>query len=958
MALKASKKHVKEILELFKQGEPEFALTLTGDARTGKTWMAREMSKSAIKEGCCYAVIWLSLDQKYEEKSLYKTIAHQLLLLSEEEWEDSADNKKKEESADDEKKEDTVENLKKKIKINLNVKAKDQKFLLLVLDSEGEEMTEDDISNDLGLNALLKENPAISFKVLITTKKSEEGPITRESKKVEPLCGEEASSLLIESFKGRVLASESFMKLSAAIRRRSNVLPDEIIMLAGALNYFAKDKSRASELGRALESAVDAAANVQTSLLQYAYDMLPSDCMINCFWHCWHFLSKHRGVNYNELIAHWILEGYLDAADNMEMAYEMGHHILMELIDRGVLRMQEDNMIAIEAATLKIIDHHCHGFSRLANLGLASVLEDEERKVFERIKPGNSMIKTLGGDKKEEAISSLVIDGSHLCRELPETFFQTKQHLKVLAIVNPRLKTFPFSDSKMENLVVLVLRGAYLLEDCKHIAKLKALKALEISGATYLEEIPDGLFNDVPRLRSLNLSALGIKVLPSSVSNLTELRRLIVRQCSCLEELPKLDKLVMLEVIDVSQCTSLKKIQDKCFKSQLRLQVLDFSETKIEKLPIVRFLKDLTRLTLRGCKRLALLRFLKALPKLKVVDLSGAVRIEEINDDNFENTENLSVLDLSYTRIHFLPSSISNLCHLKLKGCSNLQNLPSTNKLGDLESLDLSGATSLRNIQDVSFEHLKHLSYLNLSNTKVATLPSLCNLGNLRKLLLKDCSWLHSLPEMRGLIRLEVFDLSGCKALSDIPEEAFDDMSQLQELNLSETKIKHLPSFQSLRNLHFLVLRDCFELQSLPALDPLSELEVLDLSGTKSLNEVKAESLKQMTHLQTLKLSNLAFEDISFISNLINLHQLYLNDCSSVQTQAGDVKKPSLVVYSTKFFRRLKRDPKLLEATSKVFKQLIFSIQSSKLQCQDKLESQGKAAKPEECKGLLDREMH
>ncbi|XVE90022.1 hypothetical protein DITRI_Ditri20bG0043000 [Diplodiscus trichospermus] len=1027
MALTASKKHVKEILDLFKRGTSE--LVLTGNARTGKTWMAKAISESAIREGCCYGTLWISLDKEYNEKSLYETIARQLsLLTSEEEWEDGAGTEKKEVS---------VEDLKQKIKAKLDKETKGKKFLLLVLDCEGEKMTEDDIRNKLGLDAILNNKPGESIKVLITTKKSEEGPITRESKKMELLCGEEASILLKESVKTNVRTSRCFRKLSEAIENRSNVLPDEIIMLAGALNYFAEDKSRLED---ALELALDAAANVQVPFLQYAYDMLPNDCIINCFWHCWYFFSKHTGVNYNELITHWIMEGYLDHANCMEKAYLMGHDILMELIDRGMLRMQEDNMIAVEAAILNINDHRGRGFSRLANLGLASILEDEERKVFERIIPGNSMIETLGGDKKEETVSSLIIDGSHLCREVPETFFQAKQNLKVLAIFNPRLKTFPFSDSKLERLLVLVLRGSYLLEDCSHIARLKALTVLEISGATYLEEIPDGLFNEVPQLRSLNLSGLGIKLLPSSVSNLTELRRCILRRCSCLEELPRLDKLEKLEVLDLSECRSLKKIQNKCFKSQLKLQVLDFSETKIEKPPIVKFLKDLTRLSLKGCKCLTLLRSLKGLSNLKIVDLSGAVKVEEINDDCFEKTDNLSILDLSYTKIQCLPSSIGNLCDLKLKGCSSLKNLPSTTALVNLESLDLSEATSLTNIQDESFEHLQHLYYLTLSNTKVATLPSLCNLGNLRKLLLKDCSLLQSLPAMKGLTRLEVFDLSGCKAMSEIRDEALDGMSRLQELNLSETQIKHLPSFCNPKNLHSLVLRDCIKLESIPDLKSLSELEVLDLSGTNSLNEIKAESLNHMTHLRTLKLSKLSFEDFSSISSLTNLHQLLLNDCSGMQSQPGgavkslpsvenltnlrelslrgfsslkelpplkflvhlevldlsktgvgklpgeisdlthlkclhlpdlkliqgvrwkdmkslelrwdqccisesseihsDVKKPSLVVYSTEFFRKLKEDPKLLEATLKLFKRLIFSIHSSKLQCIDKDDSQ------------------
>ncbi|XVE89975.1 hypothetical protein DITRI_Ditri20bG0039800 [Diplodiscus trichospermus] len=42
-----------------------------------------------------------------------------------------------------------------------------------------------------------------------------------------------------------------------------------------------------------------------------------------------------------------------------------------------------------------------------------------------------------------------------------------------------------------------------------------------------------------------------------------------------------------------------------------------------------------------------------------------------------------------------------------------------------------------------------------------------------------------------------------------------------------------------------------------------------------------------MTQLQTVRLSKLAFIDFSFLSSLINLHKLSLNDCSSMQSQPG-----------------------------------------------------------------------
>lgn len=181
MALKASKKHVKEILELFKNGTSQ--LVLTGDARTGKTWMARAVSESAVREGDCFGTLWISMDQNYDEKSLYETIAWQLsLLTSEEEWEDGADNKRKEES---------VEDLKQKIRVKLDKEAEETKFLLLVLDCEGEKTTEDDIRNKLGLDDVLKMKSGESFKlkVLITKRRVKKGLLPGSQRRWNPSLG-------------------------------------------------------------------------------------------------------------------------------------------------------------------------------------------------------------------------------------------------------------------------------------------------------------------------------------------------------------------------------------------------------------------------------------------------------------------------------------------------------------------------------------------------------------------------------------------------------------------------------------------------------------------------------------------------------------------------------------------------------------------------------------------------
>ncbi|MBA0852377.1 hypothetical protein Goshw_004521, partial [Gossypium schwendimanii] len=892
-------------------------VALTGGPGVGKTWLAKQITEYAVSsEGSFYMSLWmsLSLNQKKDEMSLFQSIARQLSIPNlGSMWEDADD------IDDDDKREEVADKeLKVKIKDELNerykyykekvLREKKHMFLLVVLDCEGKVKSEDyEEITDYMLSLKDYKNDFDNLNltnVLITSR--ELGILDFNEKEVQPYSGDEAVAFLKNRVDNHVSLPPKFQTLCADIKKRSQVLPAEIIMLAEALNHTATGE---------LDSAFDAAHFILKAaryddaipLLPFIYGQLPDDnCLIDCFWHSWNLLGKHGGVQYNELIARWILEGHLDLAEGIRKAYNKGYNVMMELVDRGMLKMQEDNLIVLERATLVLEDRNCRELFETSNLGLAGMLEDKGRKVFERMTPTDGMMKTVKVDKKGKSVSSLLIDGSRFSREDPIKFFEEKQHLEVLALFNPRLTCIPDPIPKMNNLLLLVIRGCYLLRIVDCIKGLKELVALEITGSPLLEEMPNDFFAEMTKLRSLNLSALGIKSLPD-VSNLTELRRLILRNCTYLKALPKLATLKDLEVFDVSGSTNLKRLQEKSFQSFHKLRFADFSRTSIEKLPIVQTLANLTVLLVRGCVHLSGLRFMKHLHKLKVLDVSGATKIKEIFYDCFTDTDNLKILDLSETDIRFLPESLGkSLCDLKLKGCSKLERLLDTRNLTSLESLDLSDCSSLKGFPNNFFEHLTSLKSLNLSNSQVKSFPSHFDLPYLRHLLLKNCSFeslpesktfasfdelcnlieldlsgckspAEQLPSLEHLIDLEVINLSGYKALSEI-DASFEHMSWLQVLNLSETKVSRLPKLSNPSKLRSLILNNCTQLQTSPDFDILSELEELDLRGTRSMTNIKAESLSRLPQLKTLRLSKTAFEAIQ--SYLPNLEQLEVLDLS------------------------------------------------------------------------------
>ncbi|XP_017637480.1 putative disease resistance protein At4g19050 [Gossypium arboreum] len=767
--LTATKDNARKIFDQLKEDDVS-KIILLGETGTGKTWMASKICEVAVEKKYDEP-IWICLDKKHDKKSFLDTVARRFSLPT------SAD--EREEDGEKEKKDKKVNNAKRVAETmigKLDAVKKKGKFILLVLDGQLE-MMEKDQNEEMGIECYIKEeilglkdsmNNIDSLKVLITRRKSEKGDNAVKAKKfkLEPFSEFETLELL--KYKVDVnVCPEEFQKVSERCGRK----PAEILMLAGTINYIAKDKSWE------LKAALEAAANGLEQLLRFAYDKERGNSMIDCFWHSWNFLGKHGGVHFNELITSWIMEGCLKHTNQIDKAYLEGHDVLMKLIEYHMLKLQEDNIVVVEGATREMNKFCRRGYLGTADPGLASVLKDIDEtdleeippaQVLEGITPADGMMRTLCGDKKEKMVSSLLIDGSRLCREVHDAFFGAKENLSLLAIFSPRLKSpEELSISRPEKLLVLMLRGSYLLENVNIVEKLKALTVLEISGSrAWTIKLSDNFFHEVSRLRSLDLTGAGFESLPDSFSELTELRRLILRQCSSLTQLPKLAKFSKLEVIDLSECTSLKKIQEKSFGKLEKLKVINFSHTKIEKLPIVKTLRNLTILLLKGCSELSAMRMLKQVSSLKILDLSGATNIKEIRYDCFEETENLRELDLSETQIQYLPPEIGDLQKLRLKGCKLLRNLPELSGHSRLEELELSGCERLEN------------------------LPELSALQKLKILNLIGCSNLKSLPDLTSLLKLEKLDLQGTELWS---EDVVKSLSHIKDLQILPRKVSTLP---------------------------------------------------------------------------------------------------------------------------------------------------------------------
>ncbi|KAG7948125.1 hypothetical protein I3843_14G131200 [Carya illinoinensis] len=213
--------------------------------------------------------------------------------------------------------------------------------------------------------------------------------------------------------------------------------------------------------------------------------------------------------------------------------------------------------------------------------------------------------------------------------------------------------------------------------------------------------------------------------------DLPNLKKLDLRCCRNLIEMPDWSGAPNLEIIDFSSCGSLCKVHPSIEKLK-RLQILNMNGTQIEQLwKGLMVLPNLKKLYLNRCENL-----------IEISDLSGVPNLEEIH---FLNCRSLckvhpSIVDLKRLKIlnldecltrllildkSCLPSpfmSFSGLRELYLRGCNNISIFPSIIcSLSSLESLHLVGWSRLEKFPDLN--RLECLKEFEAYGTAITQMP-------------------------------------------------------------------------------------------------------------------------------------------------------------------------------------------------------------------------------------------
>ncbi|XP_071919405.1 uncharacterized protein [Coffea arabica] len=184
---------------------------------------------------------------------------------------------------------------------------------------------------------------------------------------------------------------------------------------------------------------------------------------------------------------------------------------------------------------------------------------------------------------------------------------------------------------------------------------------------------------------------------------------------------------------------------------------------------------------------------------------------------------------------------------------------------------------SHKEFQEKSLHNNSNLKVLDLSGIGIPSdlLPS--NISKPCEFYLRSCSKIEYINIAESPKDLEVLDISGASNLVKIEEKFFESLVNVRVLNLSETKVKDLPSLSALENLRRLLLSGCLHLEKLPSLTSSK----LDLSDCKALTMIEDESFKHLHCLRRLVLSKSKITRLPDLNSLLNLEELNLSGVKS-----------------------------------------------------------------------------
>ncbi|GLT39641.1 hypothetical protein SLA2020_138230 [Shorea laevis] len=504
---------------------------------------------------------------------------------------------------------------------------------------------------------------------------------------------------------------------------------------------------------------------------------------------------------------------------------------------------------------------------------------------------------------------------------------QPNKNLKELRILFYGGKRFPqwLGDPSFTNVVEVKLHNCSRSMSLPSLGRLPSLKTVSIQGMNRVKEVGFEFYGDdlLSTKRFPSLEVLCFRNMlewefwsssPEANVDLDNgfpfLRELVIEDCPKLtgnlpSYLPSLVKLI------ISHCP---KLEDSLMSlpSLCELKIEDCNKVQLENIVD---LTSLTTLRIQDIKDLSCLpqEMLKSLGALQMLEVSNCIELTSL----WKKGIGLK--------------NIASLEHLKIKGCSKFVSLVANEQglacsLEDMESMNCGnlGKPSLKSLQIescpklLSFPEIGYLSTLRRVKLKdcaaLITLPDWtamlnCKTTNhlLQDLEIEECPSLTSFP--RGILptRLQRLKIRGCRDLKSLPEGIMQNDNITNMSHLESLEIVDCPSLTCFPegilpfNLKTLKISDCSKLKPLSEqmLHNNASLEYIGMWNYATL-EYLPECLHCLAHLTELTISSclalISFPETGLPSTLKTLE---IHNCVNLKSMPERMQNLASLQYLT-----------------------------------------------------------
>ncbi|XP_021754816.1 putative disease resistance protein At4g10780 [Chenopodium quinoa] len=308
--------------------------------------------------------------------------------------------------------------------------------------------------------------------------------------KLEPLAGNEAWKLFIDKLENYEALSMGAKQKAELVAKECGGLPLAIITMACSMRGVYDIFEWQNALAE-LRNPVHRLEDMENDVLQklkYSYDRLNDEKVQQCFLSCILYPEDYP-IWRGGLIEHWVMEGLLDDIESRQDQVNKGYTILKKL----------ENACLLESAF------------------------------------GPDCVECV---KMHDVIRDMAI-------------LITQNHPRFMAKPGLQIEQLPGEGHWSEDLVKVSLMDNKIEEIPYHMSPRCPKLSVLLLHKNPLKGIPDSFFVHMSSLAVLDLSATKIKRLPSSVSDLENLRLLLLRFCANLIYVPSLAKLRKLRVLNL-----------------------------------------------------------------------------------------------------------------------------------------------------------------------------------------------------------------------------------------------------------------------------------------------------------------------------------------------------------------------------------------------------------------------